>query len=99
MTSDTGISNRETATEEARERKEHPAVEPPPQQEDVKGEVAEETLDAMGEGQTANKAGSRSQAQKQSESRYADRPAPSTQKVAGAFGKEPPDTSDSGNEE
>ena len=41
--------------------------------------------------QTSHKAGSRSIAQKEDGVRYPDRSAPATHKVAGAFGKEPPD--------
>jgi hypothetical protein len=38
---------------------------------------------------TSHKAGSRSIAQKEAESRYHDRSMPASRKVAGAFGKEP----------
>jgi hypothetical protein len=94
MTSRTGISNRENADQEARERQEHPAVDtssPPP--EDAAGRVGEQPLEDMRDRQTAHKAGSRSLAQKESESRYADRSAPPSHKVGGAFGKEPGDAS------
>ena len=40
---------------------------------------------------TSHKAGSQSIAQKEAGTRYPDRAAPETSKVAGAFGKEPPD--------
>ena len=84
-----GISNRESAAEEAAERAEHPPLNsgaPPP--EDAAGRVG----DAVGERndfQTSHKAGSRSVAQKQAGSRYSDKPVPPSNKVAGAFGKEP----------
>jgi hypothetical protein len=85
-----GISNRESAAEEAREREAHPPVDntsPPPQ--DAAGRVGEQPLDEMRNSQTSHKAGSRSVAQKESGSRYPDRGTPSAHKVGGAFGKEP----------
>jgi hypothetical protein len=79
----TGISNRETPQEEARERAEHPQVPPDaPQQEDTSRE------DAPRDRQTSNKTGTKSIAQKEDRSKYTDRPAPPSEKVAGAFGKE-----------
>jgi hypothetical protein len=84
-----GISNRETAEEEARERHEHPPLDagsPPP--EDAAGRVGEQPLEDRRNRHTSHKAGSRSIAQKESESRYPDRSMPSARKVAGAFGKE-----------
>jgi hypothetical protein len=88
----TGISNRESASEENAERAAHPPVSggsPPP--EDAAGRVGEEPLVNDGERQTSHKAGSRSIAQKEAESRYADRSMPASRKVEGAFGKEPDD--------
>lgn len=86
----TGISNRESADEEARERLEHPPVDPsPPPPEDAAGRVGEEPLQDLRDRHTSHKAGSRSIAQKEEESRYPDRSMPSARKVAGAFGKEP----------
>jgi hypothetical protein len=85
----TGISNRESAAEERTERAEHPPVDtssPPP--EDAAGRVGEQPLDDL-DRQTSHKAGSRSIAQKEAESRYLDRSMPPSRKVAGAFGKEP----------
>jgi len=85
-----GISNRESASEEAREREEHPPLEsgsPAPQ--DAAGRKGERPLDDNRDRHTSHKAGSRSIAQKESESRYPDRSMPSSRKVAGAFGKEP----------
>src|SRR5437868_4454093 len=86
----TGISNRESANEEAVERQEHPPLDagsPPP--EDAAGRVGEQPLDDQRDRHTSHKAGSRSIAQKEAESRYPDRSMPPSNKVAGAFGKEP----------
>ena len=86
----TGISNRETARQESEDRAAHPPVDtssPPP--EDAGGDVGERGLPDENGRQTAHKAGSRSIAQKEAESRYPDRPIPASRKVAGAFGREP----------
>jgi hypothetical protein len=91
----TGISNRESAVEEAEERATHPPVDissPPPQ--DAAGRVGEEPLDDLRDRHTSHKAGSRSIAQKEADSRYTDRSMPATRKVEGAFGKEPQDIPD-----
>ena len=85
-----GISNRESDIEEARERQEHPPLNtgsPPP--EDAAGHVGEEPLADRRDRHTSHKAGSRSIAQKEAESKYADRSMPASRKVGGAFGKEP----------
>lgn len=76
----TGISNRESAAEESRERQEHPPLQvgEPPDQPTVAGDI-----------QTSSKEGVRSSAQKQEESRDPERPVPPARKVSGAFGKEP----------
>jgi hypothetical protein len=90
MPKQTGISNRELATEEEQERREHPPVEtnsPPPR--DAAGDVGEKPFDELSDRQTSHKAGSRSIAQKEAGSKYADRSMPASRKVAGAFGKEP----------
>ena len=90
MHKDQGISNRETPAEEAREREAHPPVDtssPPP--EDAAGRVGEQPLDDLSDRHTSHKAGSRSIAQKEAESKYADRSMPPSRKVDGAFGKEP----------
>jgi hypothetical protein len=87
---DQGISNRETAAEEAREREAHPPIDtnsPPP--EDAAGRVGEQPLEDISDRHTSHKAGSRSIAQKEAESKYADRSMPASRKVDGAFGKEP----------
>ena len=88
-----GISNRETATEEHEERQEHPAVVPdaPPREHDAAGRVGEQPLEDRRDRHTSHKAGSRSVAQKEAESKYADRAHPASHKVAGAFGEEPQD--------
>jgi hypothetical protein len=86
----TGISNRETPAEEAQGRQQHPPLDtssPPP--EDAAGRVGEEPLDDMRDRHTSHKAGSRSIAQKESESRYPDRGTPASHKVSGAYGREP----------
>jgi hypothetical protein len=86
----TGISNRETPEEEARERAEHPPLNTgSPQPEDAGGDVGEAPLNEVPDRQTSHKAGSRSIAQKEDAVRYPDRSMPPTRKVAGAFGKEP----------
>jgi hypothetical protein len=85
-----GISNRESAAEERRERQEHPPAETgSPEPQDAAGRSGEEPLDDMRDRHTSHKAGSRSIAQKEDEARYPDRSAPPTHKVGGAFGKEP----------
>ena len=87
-----GISNRESAPEEAREREEFPPVDtasPPPQ--DAAGRVGEEPLDDLTSRQTSHKTGSHSLNVKSTEARYTDRSMPAARKVAGAFGKEPSD--------
>jgi hypothetical protein len=87
---DPGISNRESSSEEAREREEFPPVDissPPPQ--DAAGRVGEQPLEDLSDRHTSHKAGSHSIAQKEAGTRYPDRSAPTSHKVDGAFGKEP----------
>ena len=89
----TGISNRESAEQENAERAAHPPVDtssPPPA--DASGNVGDEPTRDFDGRQTAHKAGSRSIAQKEAEARYPDRSMPASRKVAGAFGKEPADS-------
>jgi hypothetical protein len=64
-----GISNRETAAEEEHERKEFPQVLPdaPPVEQDAAGRQGEQPLDDTRDRHTSHKAGSRSIAQKESE--------------------------------
>jgi hypothetical protein len=85
-----GVSNRESAREEAQERREHPPVMPdaPPREQDAAGREGEVPLSDRRDRQTSHKAGSRSIAQKEAESKYADRSHPASHKVAGASGKE-----------
>jgi hypothetical protein len=86
----TGISNRESAHHEGEERQEHPPIDPSsPPPEDAAGRVGEQPLEDIRDRHTSHKAGSRSIAQKEAESRYSDRSMPASRKVAGAFGKEP----------
>jgi hypothetical protein len=92
---DVGISNRESAAEEAHERQELPPIDtssPPPQ--DAAGRVGEEPLEDLNSRQTSHKTGSHSIAVKASEARYPDRSTPASHPVGGAFGKEPRDTAD-----
>ena len=85
-----GISNRESAAKEARERAKHPPLDPAsPPPEDASGRVGEEPLEDLRNRHTSHKAGSRSIAQKEAESKYTDRSMPASRKVDGAFGKEP----------
>ena len=86
----TGISNRESPQQEARERTEHPPLNTgSPAPEDAAGRVGEQPLADMRNRHTSHKAGSRSIAQKEANARYTDRSAPPSRKVTGAFGKEP----------
>jgi hypothetical protein len=85
-----GISNRESAAEERREREEHPPIEGGrPEPVDAGGDVGEKPRERHRDGHTAHKAGSKSVAQKEEGSRYPDRSTPPSRKVAGAFGREP----------
>ena len=88
-----GISNRESAAEETQERRELPSTTPdsPPVVEDAAGRRGEAQITDYSDSHTAHKAGSRSIAQKEAESKYADRGHPASHKVAGAFGEEPED--------
>jgi cell division septation protein DedD len=88
-----GISNRETPQEEQQERREFPPETPdaPPRERDAAGRVGEEPLDDTRDRHTSHKAGSRSIAQKEADSKYADRSHPASHKVPGAFGEEPAD--------
>ena len=86
-----GISNRESAAEETQERRELPSTTPdsPPEVQDAAGRRGEAQITDYRDSHTAHKAGSRSVAQKEAESKYADRGHPASHKVAGAFGEEP----------
>jgi hypothetical protein len=86
----TGVSNRQPAEPEARERERRTAVaagSPPP--EDAAGRVGEDPLEDLRDRHTSHKAGSRSIAQKEAGARYPDRSMPASRKVAGAYGREP----------
>ena len=90
MAARSGISNRQSPEEEARDRAEHPPLDagsPPPA--DAAGRTGEQPLTDSRDRHTSHKAGSRSIAQKESGSRYADHSMPAARKVAGAFGREP----------
>ena len=90
MKKKTGISNRLSADEEARNRQENPPLDTDAQPaEDASGRKGDPTHENTDGDQTAHKAGSRSVAQKESGSKYADRSMPATRKVPGAFGEEP----------
>jgi hypothetical protein len=85
-----GISNRESAADEAKGRQQHPPLDagsPAPQ--DAAGREGEQPLADTRDRHTSHKAGSRSIAQKEAASRYPDRSMPASRKVAGAFGREP----------
>jgi hypothetical protein len=85
-----GISNRETAEEEQKERHDTPPLDTgSPEPEDAAGRVGENPLDDQRDRHTSHKAGSRSVAQKEAGSRYPDRSMPASHKVAGAYGREP----------
>jgi hypothetical protein len=90
-----GISNRESAAEEARERTAHPPVDDEPMPEDASGRQGDAAGTDLG-GQTSHKAGSRSIAQKEAGTRYPDRSMPPSRKVDGAFGEEPHNRSEAG---
>ena len=88
----TGISNRETPTQEEKERQEFPPENTgSPEPQDAAGRVGEEPLEEVPNRHTSHKAGARSIAQKEDATRYPDRGMPATHKKAGAFGKEPQD--------
>ena len=88
-----GISNRETESEERQERREFPPVTPDaaPEVQDAAGRTGEPRIDDYSDSHTSHKAGSRSVAQKEAESKYPDRSHPASRKVAGAYGEEPED--------
>jgi hypothetical protein len=86
----TGISNRKSGDDEARDRQDHRAIDPSsPPPTDAGGHEGEAPLESVPNRQTSHKAGSRSIAQKEDASKYPDRSMPPSRKVAGAFGKEP----------
>jgi hypothetical protein len=85
-----GISNRLSPKEEERDRRQHPPVDTAGvEPEDASGRVGDVETDITDGAQTSHKAGSRSVAQKEAESKYPDRSMPPSRKVSGAFGREP----------
>ena len=87
-----GISNRETPAEEEQERREHPPMDGgSPEPQDAAGRVGEAPMEEVPNRQTSHKAGSRSIAQKEANTRYPDRGMPATHTKPGAFGAEPRD--------
>ncbi|MGH9159245.1 MAG: hypothetical protein ACRD2X_04585 [Vicinamibacteraceae bacterium] len=85
-----GISNRQPADAEARERDERSDRDAsPPLPADAAGRVGEQPLEDLRDRHTSHKAGSRSIAQKEAGTRYPDRSMPASRKVAGAYGREP----------
>jgi hypothetical protein len=84
-----GISNRMSAKDEARGQQQHPRLDAgSPPVEDAAGRKGERQVADRGR-QTSHKAGSRSIAQKEANTRYPDRSMPAARKTAGAFGREP----------
>ncbi len=73
MARQTGISNRQSPEDEARDRQAHPPLDPgSPPPADAAGRVGEQPLEDRRDRHTSHKAGSRSIAQKESRSRYPD---------------------------
>lgn len=95
----TGVSNRESPNQDARERNEHPPLDPSsPPPESAGGDVGEGPLVDLRNRHTSHKAGSRSIAQKEAGARYPDRSMPASRKVPGAFGREPADVDETSDE-
>jgi hypothetical protein len=96
----TGISNRETPSEEAKERQEFPPENTGSSAPtDAAGREGETASEEVPDRHTSHKAGARSIAQKEDASKYADRGMPQTHQKGGAFGREPRDiAADEGNE-
>jgi hypothetical protein len=87
----TGISNRQSAVAEEVERQRFAPLENEPTESQQSEGLADiERISPVTDGQQmSNKMGSRSRAQKKTESRYPERSMPAAKKVGGAFGKEP----------
>lgn len=81
-----GISNRESADEEARDRAAHPPLTPPARESDPQPTEVHRDIDDSR--QTARKEGVRSSAQKEATARHVDEPQPAAKKVPGASGRE-----------
>jgi hypothetical protein len=88
MNAQSGISNRESAAEETEERQRHPARPASDKSSFDLPDRDDTPASEAGDSQTSAKAGSRSMAQKEAESKYANRPHPGSEKVDGAFGRE-----------
>jgi hypothetical protein len=94
MAKHTGISNRQSAEREADERREHRRPPAGPAPEDAAGhrgdasKLEELEAEVPGEGHTSHKAGTRSSAQKEADSRHPRDPQPASRKQPGALGKE-----------
>jgi hypothetical protein len=86
----TGISNRESADEEQDERDRLPSAQDRSQSNRAGADAGNSPADTGNE-QTSAKTGSRSGAQKAAEAKYVDRAHPASEKVEGAFGREPRD--------
>jgi hypothetical protein len=80
----TGISNRESPEQEAREREQHPPIDELPESR----EPADPQNATGPDTQTSRKAGSRASAQKAGATPYVERTMPASSKVSGAFGQE-----------
>ena len=86
----TGISNRESAAEGARERRRHPpATGKSPEPKDAANRRGEQPPNGTRGRQTSRKADSRSSAQKLAEAPNGNQTMPAAEKAPGAFGKEP----------
>ena len=83
-----GISNRESAEEEQRERERLRPVPHASEPQDAEGGRSAATPGGSENEQTSSKGGTRSGAQKGAESKYVTRPHPASEKVEGAFGRE-----------
>jgi hypothetical protein len=82
-----GISNRETADEEARDRAAHPPITPPARE--TEPDPADLNRGGVGENlQTARKEGARAGAQKAAAARHGEQPQPAAKKVPGASGRD-----------
>lgn len=80
----TGISNRESPEQEAREREQNPPIDEFPE-----GRDSAHPQHATSAGtQTSRKSGSRASAQKAGATPYVERTMPASSKVSGAFGQE-----------
>ena len=84
----TGISNRESAAQEREERERFPRDDDESGSPDEGTDRRDVPVDSENE-QASSKSGARSSPQKAADSKYVDRPHPASEKVDGAFGREP----------